>query len=158
MPFIALITENGWRPGVGDPDFLGWATAITYFLVAGLCAWAWRGERSLGWRAGRTARPLAWVAMGMLLVLLGINNIRAGSSIPGFDLINGSHLQAMHLLLEFSSLIMIGAGAARALGHVSERARAQRQNALAMDGGGLRLGEAIQPLPQINRTAPRRAA
>jgi hypothetical protein len=40
MPPLAVLTAEGWRPGVGDPTFIGWLIVGCYFTAAILCAWA----------------------------------------------------------------------------------------------------------------------
>ena len=52
---IAIMTPEGYRLGFGDNDPLGWTITAAYFGAAGLCAWAWRGELSLGRRDARHA-------------------------------------------------------------------------------------------------------
>lgn len=58
----------GWKPGIGDPTFLGWLTVAAYLAGGLIC-----------WRAARKARPidgnacLFWLAFTALMVLLGIN-------------------------------------------------------------------------------------
>jgi hypothetical protein len=43
-----IIAASGWRPGIGDPSFGGWATVVGYLVAAGLCLWAGRRERAIG--------------------------------------------------------------------------------------------------------------
>lgn len=65
---LSAMTMNGWVPGAGDNDWLGWVCTIAYFLSAGACFFAWRVERRAGQR-----RPMLWLSLCVLLVLLGIN-------------------------------------------------------------------------------------
>jgi hypothetical protein len=53
---------GGWSPGIGDPDFVGWATVVGYLTASYLC---WRRFRSLG-ASGHDAVPRA---MGSLVTL-----------------------------------------------------------------------------------------
>ena len=56
-----------WVPGIGDPTAIGWITVAGYVLAAGL---AWRNVVA----ARRTAVPAGfWIALGALVVALGIN-------------------------------------------------------------------------------------
>ncbi len=228
---LAIMTPDGWRPGIGDPDFLGWTITLTYFLVAGLCAWAWRGESALGWRSRHAVRPGVWVALAALLVFLGCNKqldlqqlvvatakdavralglwdlrrpigfglvgagavagaagmyalyryvgrtrpryqmafvglaylgtfvvARAGSFLPVLGKINRRHLEGMHLVLELGALIIIGVCAARALGFVTERLRAARQDAMAQQGGFLVIGPMPDAVARPEAVPARRAA
>lgn len=44
---LAIIVKGHWRPGIGDPNFLGWVTTIGYFVAAGLCgAYALRARKT----------------------------------------------------------------------------------------------------------------
>lgn len=225
----AVMTPAGWRPGVGDPDFLGWAITVTYVLVAGLCAWAYRAERqggSLRRRHLATGRPALWLALAGVLVFFGLNKqfdfqelivatgkdvvasaglaghktavvagfvavmglagaaaatlmlayvgrlwrryllafvgaaylgtfvvARAASHLPVLDRINHRYLDAMHLVLELGSLIIIGVCAARALGFQRDRQRAARQDELIASGGGIRVVAALRPVMRLRAAA-----
>jgi hypothetical protein len=59
--------NDRWHPGIGDPTAIGWITVLAYFTAALLCAAAQRREK-----AGPRPRPF-WLAVTVLLVLLGIN-------------------------------------------------------------------------------------
>lgn len=59
--------DDRWHPGIGDPTAIGWITVLTYFIAALLCAAAQRREP-----AGPRPRRY-WLAVTVLLVLLGIN-------------------------------------------------------------------------------------
>ena len=62
---------GNWSPGIGDPSLIAWLTVVAYFIVAGLC---FRNMRLLGQEnvADRKIMGL-WLALGVLLVFLGIN-------------------------------------------------------------------------------------
>ena len=72
MLLLAVTTADGWRPGIGDPTFMGWFTVVAYVTVAFLC-----------WRAYRVAKPPSvfdsrsitriWLGLCLLFVMLGIN-------------------------------------------------------------------------------------
>jgi hypothetical protein len=55
-----------WRPGIGDPTVMGWATVVAYFAAATTCVFARRRSRgsSKGW---------VWPALAVALVVLGFN-------------------------------------------------------------------------------------
>jgi hypothetical protein len=72
MTLLAEVVEGAWRPGVGDPTPLGWLTVLAYGVAALACARAARREPLPDGR--RRSRPARfWVALAVLLVLLGIN-------------------------------------------------------------------------------------
>jgi hypothetical protein len=66
-PIFAFTDGDRWRPGIGDPTFIGWFTVVAYFATAYLC---WRAagnsqyQRKIRW---------FWNGLAILLVLLGIN-------------------------------------------------------------------------------------
>jgi hypothetical protein len=66
-PMFAFTDGDRWRPGIGDPTFIGWFTVFAYFGAAYLC---WRAAA-----AGLHGPKVRWFWNGLaiLLVLLGIN-------------------------------------------------------------------------------------
>jgi hypothetical protein len=67
VPIFAFTDGDRWRPGIGDPTFIGWFTVFAYFATAYLC---WRAAH-----AGLHGRKVRWFWTGLtvLLILLGIN-------------------------------------------------------------------------------------
>jgi hypothetical protein len=61
--------EGGWRPGIGDPTFLGWFTVAAYLLGAVVC---WKAARAQS-RSGGRSLALPWIIFGLFLLVLGIN-------------------------------------------------------------------------------------
>lgn len=59
--------DDRWHPGIGDPTAIGWITVLAYLSAALLCAAAQRRDT-----AGSRPRHF-WLAVAVLLVLLGIN-------------------------------------------------------------------------------------
>ena len=58
-----------WKPGIGDPTFIGWFAVCTYFCTAALCAY-------VASRLDRTPSGLqqrAWWILALVLVALGTN-------------------------------------------------------------------------------------
>lgn len=68
MDFLA---QYRWRPGIGDPTFLGWFTVVAYALAAILAASAGR-RISLRDDSGRRSRRL-WFAVAGLMAFLCLN-------------------------------------------------------------------------------------
>jgi len=58
----------------GDPYFTAWVITISYFISAGMCAWAGMKEKqqSIG-RARKWSAPVFWYAMLGLMIALGFN-------------------------------------------------------------------------------------
>jgi hypothetical protein len=70
---LAASVDGRWRPGIGDPDFLGWFTTVAYLLAAGACAWAWRREvRGRAFGAPGLV-PGFWLALAVGMFALGVN-------------------------------------------------------------------------------------
>lgn len=69
MGLIAAVVGERWRPGIGDPTALGWATVVAYGVAFVLCVAAFRRARRD--RPGRAA-PL-WLALAAMMLALGIN-------------------------------------------------------------------------------------
>lgn len=72
MLMLAETTSEGWRPGIGDPTFMGWFTVFAYALAAALCWRAATAAASLE-SPQRTAATRLWVILAGLFVLLAIN-------------------------------------------------------------------------------------
>jgi hypothetical protein len=88
-----IVGELHWRPGIGDPSFMGWLTVFAYLLVGWLCLRAFMVEKSGKPRPYRQAIPALlrvlkrhwprppgparraalWLVMGSLLFALGVN-------------------------------------------------------------------------------------
>ena len=58
-----------WKPGIGDPTFIGWFAVFAYFSTAALCAFvASRSDRTI-----RASQRKAWSILALVLVAFGIN-------------------------------------------------------------------------------------
>lgn len=68
MDFLA---QYRWRPGIGDPTFLGWFTVVAYAVAAILAASAGRGIPPRN-DARRGSRQL-WLAVAGLMAFLCLN-------------------------------------------------------------------------------------
>jgi len=66
-PMFAFTDGDRWRPGIGDPTFIGWFTVIAYCGAAYLC---WRAAGK-GLYTGKIR--WFWNGLALLLILLGIN-------------------------------------------------------------------------------------
>lgn len=64
-----------WRPGIGDPTWIGWVTAVAYLIAGWLCVRAGRGARAksggLPNESSRTS--IMWFIFAGGLLLLGVN-------------------------------------------------------------------------------------
>lgn len=71
-----------WRPGIGDPTFVGWLTVAAYGIAAAGAVWAFAGARASqrrlageDQRAARDRRSMKqlWLLIAITMVLLGAN-------------------------------------------------------------------------------------
>ena len=70
---LAVMRDGRWRPGIGDPTFLGWVTVAAYFAAALACGRAWRLDRRARLAGDRSSSPTFWLILSLLLAFLGIN-------------------------------------------------------------------------------------
>ena len=80
----------------------------------------------------------------------------SGSFMPLLNRLNTKHLEALHLVLELGSLVIIGIGAGQAIAYLRGRQTATRQDAL-VTFGGMRIA-APQPEVAVLQPAARQAA
>lgn len=67
---LAFTDGDVWRPGIGDPTFMGWLTVVAYFGAAFLCIREFMKARKIN---GPREKTFFWATLSMLLVFLGIN-------------------------------------------------------------------------------------
>lgn len=63
----ALIVDDRWHPGIGDPTAIGWMTVFFYIAAAVLCGVAARRDSS------RAPPPRFWEGLAAILLLLAAN-------------------------------------------------------------------------------------
>jgi hypothetical protein len=88
MSLLAVLTPEGWRPGVGDPTVAGWTLVALYLLAATAAWWARRAGRrgaaaSRRWpgperrgadrSAAYRAHSVFWLVLLVVCTLLGVN-------------------------------------------------------------------------------------
>jgi hypothetical protein len=71
-PLLAVTTDGQWRPGIGDPTLLGWATVLAYLAAAVACWRAAAAENQRTRRRDERSTPF-WSRMALILVFLGVN-------------------------------------------------------------------------------------
>src|SRR5438105_1302226 len=67
LPLLAFTKGDQWRPGIGDPTFIGWLTVVAYAGAAVLCIRDALREKEA------PARRAFWSILGVMMILLGIN-------------------------------------------------------------------------------------
>ena len=71
LGILAVTGPDGhWRPGIGDPTFMGWFTVAAYLACVVLCARAARNEPRV---LDRSSGPMFWHVLAVILLFLGIN-------------------------------------------------------------------------------------
>ena len=70
---LAFTEADRWRPGIGDPTFMGWLTVVAYFTASLLCCMAGRSDQRAHPQSGYASQPKLWFGLALLLALLGIN-------------------------------------------------------------------------------------
>ena len=65
---IFVMNIGAWKPGIGDPSFMGWFTVFSYYLVASLCLLKMISRALL---PGKKAW-LFWAFMCLTMIVLGI--------------------------------------------------------------------------------------
>ena len=62
--------QIGWRPGIGDPTFMGWLTVAVYLLTAIAC---WLRAQTAVSNSDFQFHGRFWRGLAAILLLLGIN-------------------------------------------------------------------------------------
>jgi len=70
---LSVIVNGHWRPGIGDPTFMGWLITAAYLIVSVLCGvCAWRTDRISP--ISRFRHHCAfWWCLAVAMLLMGIN-------------------------------------------------------------------------------------
>ena len=69
---LAVVENERWRPGIGDPTVIGWVTVAAYLVAALACSRAAWSEPHVG--GARSTRPATfWLVLAGLMIALGIN-------------------------------------------------------------------------------------
>lgn len=70
---LAAMRDGHWRPGIGDPTFLGWVTVAAYFAAGVVSGRVWRLDLRARRAGDPTATPVFWLVLTLLLAFLGVN-------------------------------------------------------------------------------------
>jgi len=73
LELIEILTPDGWRLHLGDPNVFGWTITIAYFLVSYLCLRAALYSRKNRQINGGTDNLTVWFGIAFILLMLGIN-------------------------------------------------------------------------------------
>jgi hypothetical protein len=71
---LAIVKNNHWYIGIGDPTLIGWLTVLAYFVTAFLCLLC---ARKINKSAKNPSKYLShhwwWYFLAIMMLLLGIN-------------------------------------------------------------------------------------
>lgn len=70
---ISFFSDIPWAPGIGDPTFIGWFTAVAYFITGFLCIACARQIGTGISVENVTLQYRLWWFIAIVLLLLGIN-------------------------------------------------------------------------------------
>ena len=70
---IEILSRVDWRPGIGDPTFMGWFTVVCYFATAYLCGRAAGSVQSGEVPGSRRGSRAFWVILTGMFLVLGVN-------------------------------------------------------------------------------------
>src|SRR3954471_8386862 len=69
----SLLSAIRWRPGIGDPTFMGWFTVAAYACAVVLAVLASQGDAS-GWESGYPPRrSRLWLTVAFVMACLCLN-------------------------------------------------------------------------------------
>ncbi|MRR36765.1 hypothetical protein EG829_19295 [bacterium] len=95
-----------WRPGIGDPTFMGWFTVFSYILCAAVALSVCYLNRAHDKRFARF-----WLLIGVVMVLLGINKqLDLQSLLPemGRQIFRAQGWMEMRRIVQFWFIISLG--------------------------------------------------
>lgn len=70
---LSMIVNGHWRPGIGDPTFMGWLITAAYLITSVFCGvCAWRTDRISPISRSRHHR-LFWWSLAVIMLIMGIN-------------------------------------------------------------------------------------
>jgi len=70
---LAMISDKGWTPGIGDPTVVGWLTVAVYFITA-VCSFKLARNQLLpGGYVKNMPDLVFWTVAALCLFVLGIN-------------------------------------------------------------------------------------
>ena len=73
MQQLAVMVNGQWRPGIGDPGFMGWLTVIMYMAAAFLCALYVVRLNGQDLDREHMRLRMLWICLGVVLLALGLN-------------------------------------------------------------------------------------
>lgn len=97
-----------WQPGIGDPNWQGWATVLVYLITALL---AWRVAGRAGFPAASRGREqVFWGTLALIMGALAINkqlDLQSAVTMAGRCLVRAEGWDAERRLLQLGFLIAI---------------------------------------------------
>jgi hypothetical protein len=73
MQILGIIVNGNWKPGIGDPTFMGWLITAAYLTTSVFCGvCAWRTDRISPISRFRHHR-LFWWSLAVIMLIMGVN-------------------------------------------------------------------------------------
>jgi hypothetical protein len=73
IQILSVIVNGHWRPGIGDPTFIGWFITAAYLITSVFCGiCAWRTDRISSVNRFRYYR-LFWWGLAVIMLIMGMN-------------------------------------------------------------------------------------
>jgi hypothetical protein len=73
IQILSVMLNGHWRPGIGDPTFIGWLITAAYFVTSVFCGiCAWRADRISTINRYNHHR-LFWSGLAVVMLIMGMN-------------------------------------------------------------------------------------
>jgi hypothetical protein len=136
--FVAVIANGHWKPGIGDPTVMGWATVIAYGTASVLCIWAaMKKPKGLG-PTDLSKHWMFWSTLGVIMLLLAINkqlDLQMWLWLTGRNMAKANGWYEQRRTIQVASMLAISVVAGAGLAYFTWLTRsAFRQRLLALLG------------------------
>ena len=136
--FVAVNANGQWKPGIGDPTVMGWATVIAYGAACVLCIWvAMEKPRGLA-PPDLSKHWMFWSTLGVIMLLLAINkqlDLQMWFWLTGRNMAKANGWYEQRRTIQVASMLAISVVACAGLAYFTWLTRsAFRQRLLALLG------------------------
>ena len=70
---LSVIANGHWKPGIGDPNFMGWLITVSYLITSVFCGiYAWHTDRISPVNRSHYHRAF-WLSLAVIMLIMGIN-------------------------------------------------------------------------------------
>ncbi len=103
---LLSMTLGSWRPGIGDPTFMGWFTVFSYYLAASLCLF-----KMISWKLPMEKKGRHfWGFMFFALIVLGLIkqfNLLGAVTETGRIIAHSCGWMEQHRIIQAGAMILI---------------------------------------------------